>query len=122
TFIYRVNGDRVVPADDAAVLRSPRHELLILQACHPRFFASHRFLVYARLVHVDPRGGQPYDLTASGVTTQSSGRYRTGSPAASSPSSPATHTCSFAAPARPIMFDLRPLIVSHDTPSPNTEL
>ena len=74
TFIYRVNGDRVVPADDTAVLRSPRHELLILQACHPRFFASHRFLVYARLVHVDPRGGQPYDLTASGVTTQSSGR------------------------------------------------
>ena len=74
TFVYRVNGDRVVPADDTAVLRSPRHELLILQACHPRFFASHRFLVYARLVHVDPRGGQPYDLTASGVTTQSSGR------------------------------------------------
>ncbi len=71
TFVYRANGDRVVRADDLAVLRSPRHDLLILQACHPRFFATHRFLVYARLVHVDPRGGQPYDLSAAGVTTQS---------------------------------------------------
>jgi sortase A len=74
TFVYRVNGDRIVPANDLAVLRSPRHELLILQACHPRFFATHRFLVYARLVHVDPRGGQPYDLSASGVVSQSSSR------------------------------------------------
>jgi sortase A len=73
-FIYRVNGDRIVPSDDLAVLRSPQHELLILQACHPRFFATHRFLVYARLVHVDPRGGQPYDLSAAGVVTQSSSR------------------------------------------------
>lgn len=74
TFVYRVNGDRIVPANDLSVLHSPHHELLILQACHPRFFASHRFLVYARLVHVDPRGGQPYDLSASGVVTQSSTR------------------------------------------------
>jgi sortase A len=74
TFVYRVNGDRVVPANDLAVLHSPRHELLILQACHPRFFATHRFLVYARLVHVDPRGGQPYDLSASGAVAQSSSR------------------------------------------------
>jgi sortase A len=66
TFVYRVNGDRIVPADDLAVLHSPRHELLILQACHPRFFATQRFLVYARLVHVDPRNGVAYDLTAAG--------------------------------------------------------
>src|ERR671934_227996 len=65
TFSYRVSGQRIVPANDLAVLRSPRHELLILQACHPRFFATHRFLVYAQLVHVDPRGGTPYDLTAA---------------------------------------------------------
>jgi sortase A len=74
TFVYRVNGDRIVPANDLSVLHSPRHEVLILQACHPRFFATHRFLVYARLVHVDPRGGQPYDLSASGIVTQSSTR------------------------------------------------
>ena len=74
TFVYRVNGDRIVPANDLAVLQSPVHELLILQACHPRFFATHRFLVYARLVHVDPRHGQPYDLSAAGVVTQASRR------------------------------------------------
>ena len=72
TFFYRVSGQRIVPANDLAVLRSPRHELLILQACHPRFFATHRFLVYAQLVHVDPRGGTPYDLTAAAAPSQTS--------------------------------------------------
>jgi sortase A len=72
TFLYRVSGERIVPANDLAVLRSPRHELLILQACHPRFFATHRFLVYAQLVHVNPRGGVPYDLAAAAAPTQTS--------------------------------------------------
>jgi sortase A len=71
-FFYRVSGQRIVPANDLAVLRSPRHELLILQACHPRFFATHRFLVYAQLVHVDPRGGTPYDLAAAAALSQTS--------------------------------------------------
>jgi sortase (surface protein transpeptidase) len=38
-----------------AVLRSPRHEVLELQACHPRFFATHRYIVYAKLVAMKPR-------------------------------------------------------------------
>jgi sortase A len=59
TFVYRTFRDRIVPADDLAVLRSPRHEVLILQACNPRFFATQRFLVYAHLVSVDPRSGRP---------------------------------------------------------------
>jgi sortase A len=67
TFVYRVTGQRIVPADDLSVLISPPHELLILQACHPRFFATHRFLVYAQLIHVDPRAGMPYDLSAAGT-------------------------------------------------------
>jgi sortase (surface protein transpeptidase) len=49
----------IVPATDLAVLHSPRHELLALQACHPRFFATDRYIVYARLVAVDPRNGRP---------------------------------------------------------------
>jgi sortase A len=53
TFQYRVTRHRVVPSDDLAVLRSPRHELLELQACHPRFFATHRYIVYARLAKVN---------------------------------------------------------------------
>ena len=57
TFTYRATGHRIVPADDLNVLRSPDHELLELQACHPRFFATHRYIVYAKLVSVRPRGG-----------------------------------------------------------------
>jgi sortase (surface protein transpeptidase) len=54
-----------VPATDLSVLRSPKHELLELQACHPRFFATHRYLVYARLVSVQPRSGSPYTVEAA---------------------------------------------------------
>ena len=65
TFVYNVTGHRIVPANDLSVLRSPRHELLELQACHPRFFASHRYIAYAKLVRVEPRGGTPFDLAAA---------------------------------------------------------
>jgi sortase A len=64
TFIYSVTHHRIVEATDLSVLRSPQHELLALQACHPRFFASHRYIAYARLARVEPRGAAPYDLTA----------------------------------------------------------
>ena len=60
TVVYRVSGYRIVPANDLAVLRSPGHEVLELQACHPRFFATHRFIAYALPVEVIPRGGRPY--------------------------------------------------------------
>jgi sortase A len=69
TFIYAMTRHRVVVSTDLSVLRSPRHELLELQACHPRFFASHRYIVYARLIRVEPRGAAPYEATA-----QASGR------------------------------------------------
>ncbi|HZC30132.1 MAG TPA: class E sortase, partial [Gaiellaceae bacterium] len=55
TFVYRAYMHRIVPANDLAVLRSPPHELLELQACHPRFFATHRYIVYARLAAIQPR-------------------------------------------------------------------
>jgi sortase A len=69
SFVYSVTGSRVVKATDLSVLKSPKHELLELQACHPRFFATHRYIAYARLVHVDPRGGTPFDLEAAGAQT-----------------------------------------------------
>jgi sortase A len=50
TFVYVVTGHRVVSANDIAVLRSHRREQLVLQTCHPRFSATHRYLVYARPV------------------------------------------------------------------------
>jgi sortase A len=55
TFKYVVTKHRVVAATDVDVLRSPDHEVLILQACHPRFFARQRYLVYARPVSVKQR-------------------------------------------------------------------
>jgi sortase A len=60
TFAYAVTGHRIVASTDLSVLRSPKHEVLELQACHPRFFASHRYIAYARLVRVEPRGGTAY--------------------------------------------------------------
>jgi sortase A len=71
TFIYSVTGHRIVKSTDLSVLRSPRHELVELQACHPRFFASHRFIAYARLVRVEPRGAAAYNVTS---LAQGSGR------------------------------------------------
>jgi len=70
TFVYRAATHRIVPADDLAVLRSPRHEQLELQACHPRFFATHRYVVYARLAAVEPRGLPPYRVEAAAVSVQ----------------------------------------------------
>jgi sortase A len=70
TFVYRMVTHRVVAASDLAVLRSPRHEQLELQACHPRFFATHRYLVYARLVSVEPRAMKPFRVEAAAMTLQ----------------------------------------------------
>jgi sortase A len=56
TFLYRAVRHVIVRANDLSVLRSPKHELLALQACHPRFFATHRYIVYARLVDASARG------------------------------------------------------------------
>lgn len=69
SFDYVITGHRVVASDDLAVLRSHHKELLALQACHPRFFASHRWIAYARLVRVTPRNGEPYSLGAVGPIT-----------------------------------------------------
>jgi sortase A len=52
TFVYRVTGHRIVDAADLAVLRSHGHEELELQACHPRFFATNRYIVFAKPVSV----------------------------------------------------------------------
>jgi sortase A len=65
TFVYRATKHDIVVATDLSVLRSPKHELLALQACHPRFFATHRYIVYGKLVSVEPRGGTPYDAAVS---------------------------------------------------------
>ena len=60
TFVYAVTGHVIVDAHDLAVLRSHHRDVLALQACHPRFFATHRYIVWAKLVSVRPRRGRLY--------------------------------------------------------------
>jgi sortase A len=60
TFEYRIRNHRIVEAHEVSVLRSRRREEVALQACWPRFFASHRYIAYARPVRVIPRSGSPY--------------------------------------------------------------
>ena len=54
TFTYTVTGNRIVDASDLSVLRTKNFEQIALQACHPRFFASQRWITYARLTKVEP--------------------------------------------------------------------
>jgi len=68
TFKYRIFRHVVVPSDDLAALRSHGREVVALQACHPRFFASHRYIVDARLVAVAPSGSTAYSLVRSAST------------------------------------------------------
>ena len=59
-FDYRVTGHRIVDSHDLSVLRSHHREVVALQACHPRFFATHRYIVWAKPVRITPRHGRPY--------------------------------------------------------------
>lgn len=54
TFTYTVTGNRIVAATELSVLRSKGYEQVALQACHPRFFASQRWITYGRLAKVEP--------------------------------------------------------------------
>jgi sortase A len=67
TFRYRVFKHRIVGASEMSVLRSHGVEVVELQACHPRFFASHRYIAYARLVRVEPRGGTAVEPPATAL-------------------------------------------------------
>lgn len=60
TFTYRAFRHYIVADTTVGVLRDHGAEILRLQACHPRFFATHRYLVDAKLVGVSPRGGSAY--------------------------------------------------------------
>lgn len=65
TFTYRVTRHYVVADNTVAVLKDTGTEIMRLQACHPRFFATHRYIVDARLVAVAPRGGAAYSPVRS---------------------------------------------------------
>ena len=55
TFTYSVTRTRIVPSSELGILRSGGNEVLALQACHPRFRATHRYIAYAKLAKFEPR-------------------------------------------------------------------
>jgi sortase A len=55
-FTYRVEFTRIVAPTALWVIRPVRHDRLVLSACHPLFSASHRIIIFARLVRAVPRG------------------------------------------------------------------
>ena len=65
TFTYRVQRHYIVRSDQLSVLQDHGSEILRLQACHPRFFATHRYIVDAKLVGVAPRGAAAYSPVRS---------------------------------------------------------
>ena len=66
TLEYEITGHRIVEATETSVLESKGREQLALQACHPRFFASHRYIAYAKPVAVSPPGRDDFMPIAAG--------------------------------------------------------
>jgi len=88
TFTYVVTGHTIVAADDLAVLRPRRSDVLALQACHPRFFATQRYIVWARLRSaVTPRG--PVAIPASASVRTPARRHHRLTPSAAGATMPA---------------------------------
>jgi len=71
TFVYEFRWHNIVPSDDVGRLVSHHREILALQACHPRFFATHRYIAYAVLIRVEPKNDRPYVLTHSQLASSS---------------------------------------------------
>jgi sortase A len=66
TFRYRVFKHRIVDNEDWSIIRERGFDTLVLSACHPLYSAEQRWVVFARLVRVDPVGGEAYTLTSGG--------------------------------------------------------
>jgi sortase A len=60
-FVYAVERHRIVPAGVTNAFEPAGYARLVLSACHPLYSASHRILVSARLVSVQPLGGTATD-------------------------------------------------------------
>jgi sortase A len=60
TFYYQVFRHKIVKSGDWSIIRDRGFDTLVLSACHPLYSASHRWIVFAALVRVDPVKGTPY--------------------------------------------------------------
>ncbi len=66
TFQYRVFRHRIVDNEDWSIIRDRGFDTLVLSACHPLYSAEQRWIVFARLVSVQPVDGQGYRVTGEG--------------------------------------------------------
>jgi sortase A len=66
TFIYRVLRHQVVKSSDWSIIREHGFDEVVLSACHPLYNASHRWVVFGRLVQVKVTTGGTYKLAAAG--------------------------------------------------------
>jgi sortase A len=56
-FTYRFERQRIVDPSQVGVVRDIGHDRVVLTACHPLYSAAQRIVVFARLIDVDPPGG-----------------------------------------------------------------
>jgi sortase A len=56
TFTYRAQRTRIVPSDALWITDRVGYDRLVLSACHPLYSATHRIVVFARLVSARPTG------------------------------------------------------------------
>ena len=63
-FLYGVQYHQIVEPTDLAVLRDVGYDRLVLSACHPLYSASHRLVVFARLLETIPRGPARHGVAA----------------------------------------------------------
>ena len=64
-FTYSVEGQRIVDPGDFGVIRAVGYDRLVLSACHPLYSASHRIVVFARLVVAVPAGAAARPIPGS---------------------------------------------------------
>jgi len=57
TFTYEVEKTRIVKPTALYVINRVKYDRLVLSACHPLYSAAKRFIVFARLVAAQARGG-----------------------------------------------------------------
>jgi sortase A len=55
TFTYSVQKSEIVDPSDVGIIRDTGYERLVLSACNPVYSAAQRYIIYARLVHEEPR-------------------------------------------------------------------
>jgi sortase A len=53
-FAYRFERSRVVDPSEIGVIRDVARDRLVLTACHPLYSSAERYVVFARIVGIQP--------------------------------------------------------------------